>query len=689
MANIIIQWVQDGSYRAADTKAELESLTGLTIDQYTNGGITVGGSVVDGIELDFTSTPTTTQLAQLNQVFTLYTRDYTTLVYQTDEQAFSMEANRITNLANAINPQDAVTLDDLLDRVGITLNYWISNQTLSMTLTDSEAALTEQPSTPVETLTDITFKSTVIHTPAPFTIKAGALVELHIDAKVSAGAGRGIGLHAVFGYMDSDSSNFIQIGADSNSTGELTTDQLPYLLHLHVSSNTTVPAGKRLWLKFVSTSLSGGGTYPTISVYYDDPTHHLVIPVAGDVLGSYLPYALFTQDGGILVGTGAGTVQEETGATLLTSLGLENVENVAHSTDPHTMTIDGRDVDADGTKLDTIDTNADVTADANAVMEADFNAKGDLLSASANDTPVILPVGTDTHVLTVDSGEATGLKWAAAAGGGGGDEIADADDDTKIQVEAVGDEDVIRMTVLGTERVSMGEDKAQVDATHWMFISDSGIVTFPTQSGARGYKAFDAANRQIVPTSVWTQMFLDSENFDRASEMDVTVKSGAADQNAINKLHDADGGFAAGDVGAWIWNHDADLYGEVTAFVDSGELTLDADACPNGNENYRLYRSWATLTEDGLYMLEGSANARSVPAGGVAAIYFVLNGVYTQAIGLYNDGTATHDVSAPFVGMWDLSAGDVVEFRIFHTAGTDLTFYEDSHRTHWGYAKIG
>jgi hypothetical protein len=49
------------------------------------------------------------------------------------------------------------------------------------------------------------------------------------------------------------------------------------------------------------------------------------------------------------------------------------------------------------------------------------DAKGDLIVATANDTPARLAVGaTNGHVLTVDSAEATGMKWAAASGGGGG-----------------------------------------------------------------------------------------------------------------------------------------------------------------------------------------------------------------------------------------------------------------------------
>lgn len=66
-------------------------------------------------------------------------------------------------------------------------------------------------------------------------------------------------------------------------------------------------------------------------------------------------------------------------------------------------------------RLDAMDTA--ITA---SVPKSLVDAKGDLLVGTADNTVARLAAGTDGHVLTLDSGQSTGVKWAAAGGGGGG-----------------------------------------------------------------------------------------------------------------------------------------------------------------------------------------------------------------------------------------------------------------------------
>jgi hypothetical protein len=55
--------------------------------------------------------------------------------------------------------------------------------------------------------------------------------------------------------------------------------------------------------------------------------------------------------------------------------------------------------------------------DSNAIQNAIVDAKGDIIAATANDTPARLAVGANNTVLTADSSTATGLKWATPSSG--------------------------------------------------------------------------------------------------------------------------------------------------------------------------------------------------------------------------------------------------------------------------------
>ena len=95
--------------------------------------------------------------------------------------------------------------------------------------------------------------------------------------------------------------------------------------------------------------------------------------------------------------------------------------------------------DTKDTKLSGIEASADVTDATNvdaagAIMASDVDAKGDIFAGTADNTVSRLAAGTNDYVLTADSAEATGLKWAEAAGGIDG--IVSTADATAITIDS-------------------------------------------------------------------------------------------------------------------------------------------------------------------------------------------------------------------------------------------------------------
>jgi hypothetical protein len=130
----------------------------------------------------------------------------------------------------------------------------------------------------------------------------------------------------------------------------------------------------------------------------------------------------FTGVSGIRTSAFTGDVTKNAGGTALT-IANDAVTN-AKAADMATQTIKGRTTAGTGDPEDLTAaqtrTVLDVPSNAEAILDTIIDAKGDIIVGTAADTPGLLQVGAHANgeVLTLASGEATGLKWAAAAGGG-------------------------------------------------------------------------------------------------------------------------------------------------------------------------------------------------------------------------------------------------------------------------------
>lgn len=240
-------------------------------------------------------------------------------------EILDMGGYKIHDLGSALHQEDAANLKDVINSVGIALNYWLgSANQLTQELVHSPAFYPQMPSGSQE-LGDIGFKTTVAGTPTPLVIKDNTLILVHFHAYSSSITGRTTyKLQAELWSADADGNAENQIGARSNFTDTLSTDDtILHQLEIIVVDEFILAAGKRLFLRIWATEVIVSGGEPTLYVAYDEVHNHLTIPVSGSVLGRYLHLA-----GGEMTGN-------------ITMSGVE--------------TVDGRDLSVDGAVLDILD----------------------------------------------------------------------------------------------------------------------------------------------------------------------------------------------------------------------------------------------------------------------------------------------------------------------------------------------
>jgi hypothetical protein len=182
----------------------------------------------------------------------------------------------------------------------------------------------------------------------------------------------------------------------------------------------------------------------------------------------------------------------------------------------------------------------------NVITAGIVDAKGDLIVGSADDTVIRLPVGgTNGHVLTVDSNEASGLKYAAPAAVGSFDssivfEGATANDfETTVQVvDPTADRTITIPDITGT-LITTG-DTGTVSAT--MLASDSVTTVKITDANVTAVKlATDSVETAKIKDANVTAAKLAADSVETAKIVDsnVTAAKLAADSVETAKIKDA------------------------------------------------------------------------------------------------------------------------------------------------------
>jgi trimeric autotransporter adhesin len=162
------------------------------------------------------------------------------------------------------------------------------------------------------------------------------------------------------------------------------------------------------------TGISTSGTYPSFTITNTAPDQTVVLTGAGttSVTGTYPNFTITSNDqyvGTVTSVSGTGTVNGISLSGTVTSSGSLTLGGTLTGVDLTSQVTGTLPIANGGT--------GQTTAVAAFDGLAPTTTKGDLIVNDGTDN-VRLPVGTDNYVLTADSAQASGVKWALASGSG-------------------------------------------------------------------------------------------------------------------------------------------------------------------------------------------------------------------------------------------------------------------------------
>ncbi len=257
--------------------------------------------------------------------------------------------------------------------------------------------------------------------------------------------------------------------------------------------------------------------------------------------------------------------------------------------------------------------------DANAIQNSIVDAKGDLIAASANDTPARLAVGTNGQVLTADSTAATGLAWATPAGGSntfyaGKNKIINGDFN-------VNQRSFTSLTCSGSDQY--GFDR-------WLAVSNTGTVTYSTQ-------AFTAGTAPVTG--------YESTNFAR---MVTSSQSGTAAYAIIAQKMESVRTFANQTITVSFW-----------AKASTGTPKVSVEIAQNfgsgGSSQVNTYAGQSTIsTSWARYSV--SVAVPSISGKTIGTSSFVQVGLWTSAGTDFNSRTGSLGIQNTTIDIWGVQA---------------------------------